>query len=234
MHTLPIEDGPETNAGEAVMEAGAMAAAADAVDAGDTQKRRDILEGARQVFRAQGFDGASMGEIAKAAGVSKGTLYVYFENKVALFEALVKCEWGEAAERAFRFDEADPDVRGALTRIGVGFVTMMIRPDHIALVRMVMSAAEKVPGGARKFYEMGPRAGTRRLAAYLGTQVAAGRLVIDDDLDLAAAHFLHLAQGNLMKERLFGAGEEPTEASIAATVASAVRVFFAAYGPDRR
>lgn len=209
------------------------AAAVDAAG-GDTQKRLDILEGARQVFRAQGFDGASMGEIAKAAGVSKGTLYVYFENKVALFEALVKCDWGEAAERAFLFDEADPDVRGVLTRLGTGFVTMMVRPHHIALVRMVMGAAEKVPSGARKFYEMGPRAGTRRLAAYLGTQVAAGRLVIDVDLELAATQFLHLAQGNLMKERLFGAGEEPTEADIAATVASAVRVFFAAYGPDRR
>ena len=38
---------------------------------------------------AQGFDAASMGEIARAAGVSKGTLYVYFENKEQLFEAIV-------------------------------------------------------------------------------------------------------------------------------------------------
>jgi hypothetical protein len=34
------------------------------------------MEGARAVFLAQGFDGASMGEIARRAGVSKGTLYV--------------------------------------------------------------------------------------------------------------------------------------------------------------
>ena len=47
----------------------------------DSAKRRQILDGARKVFLAQGFDGASMGEIAKAAGVSKGTLYVYFQNK---------------------------------------------------------------------------------------------------------------------------------------------------------
>ena len=37
--------------------------------------------GRRKVFLAQGFDGASMGEIAKVAGVSKGTLYVYFDSK---------------------------------------------------------------------------------------------------------------------------------------------------------
>ena len=42
----------------------------------DGAKRRQIIEGARRVFLAQGFDAASMGEIARAAGVSKGTLCV--------------------------------------------------------------------------------------------------------------------------------------------------------------
>ena len=49
----------------------------------DSAKRRQIVEGARKVFRELGFDAASMGEIAKAAGVSKGTLYVYFADKLA-------------------------------------------------------------------------------------------------------------------------------------------------------
>ncbi len=53
--------------------------------AGDA-KIRQILDGARAVFLAVGFDGASMNEIARAAGVSKGTLYVYFPSKVGLFE----------------------------------------------------------------------------------------------------------------------------------------------------
>jgi hypothetical protein len=38
----------------------------------DGAKRRQIIEGARRVFLAQSFDAASMGEIARAAGVSKG------------------------------------------------------------------------------------------------------------------------------------------------------------------
>ena len=56
----------------------------------DNAKRRQILEGARQVFMRDGFDGASMNDVARVAGVSKGTLYVYFESKVSLFEALVR------------------------------------------------------------------------------------------------------------------------------------------------
>jgi AcrR family transcriptional regulator len=39
-------------------------------------KRRQIIAGARAIFFAQGFDAASMGDIARAAGVSKGTLYI--------------------------------------------------------------------------------------------------------------------------------------------------------------
>src|SRR3954453_22537309 len=53
-------------------------------------KRRQIMDGAREMFLTQGFDAASMGEIARAAGVSKGTLYVYFKNKEQLFEAIVQ------------------------------------------------------------------------------------------------------------------------------------------------
>ena len=54
----------------------------------ESSKRRQILDGACKVFLDLGFDGASMGEIARAAGVSKGTLYVYFADKCRLFEAI--------------------------------------------------------------------------------------------------------------------------------------------------
>ena len=51
----------------------------------DSAKRRQIVQGARSIFLAQGFDAASMNDIARAAGVSKGTLYVYFDKKEQLF-----------------------------------------------------------------------------------------------------------------------------------------------------
>ena len=60
----------------------------------DSAKRRQIIDGARQVFLAQGFDGASMGEIARTAGVSKGTLYVYFASKEDLFQVVARSHDG--------------------------------------------------------------------------------------------------------------------------------------------
>src|SRR5881394_1049830 len=84
-------------------------------------KRCQIIEGARRVFLAQGFDAASMGEIARAAGVSKGTLYVYFANKEELFEAIVEQECVNHAEGVFDLKPDDHDVEGALTRLGNGY-----------------------------------------------------------------------------------------------------------------
>ena len=47
----------------------------------DPVKRQQILDGAKQVFLSVGFDAASMNDITREAGVSKGTIYVYFGGK---------------------------------------------------------------------------------------------------------------------------------------------------------
>lgn len=205
---------------------------AAAVPAEESRKQRQILDGARRVFLAQGFDGASMGEIAKAAGVSKGTLYVYFDSKEALFEALTIAERSGLAEALFRLDEHDPDVRSVLHRLGTTLLEAMVEPDHISSVRMVIGAADKFPRFGRLFYEAGPLQGATRLRAYLDRQVEAGRLAIDDTL-LAAQHFLDLCASGLLKRSLF-IGQQATPAEIKANVEAALRVFFAAYGPGGR
>ena len=196
----------------------------------DSAKRRQILEGARQVFLGHGFDGASMGEIAKAASVSKGTLYVYFDSKEALFEALIVEERRSLAEVLFQLDADDPDPRSVLGRLGISFLQMMVRPEHISSIRMVIGAAEKFPRFGQSFYEAGPRQGARRLKAYLDEQVQAGRLQITDTF-LAANHFLDLCQSGILR-RVLLAGDAPTSDEMTRNVDEAIRVFFAAYGPQ--
>jgi AcrR family transcriptional regulator len=199
-------------------------------EGGAMTKCQEIIEGARRVFQAEGFDGASMAQIAQAAGVSKGTLYVYFANKEALFEALVVQDRQRAAEALFQVDEDETDPSVLLTHLGLSFLTIMVKPQHIALIRMVMGASEKFPRVGRVFYEMGPCSGLARLTAVLERLEAAGRLSLDGDAELAAAQFFALAQGKLVKPQLFGQEESPTEDEIRRTVDSAVRVFLKAYG----
>ncbi|MXQ12555.1 TetR/AcrR family transcriptional regulator [Microvirga makkahensis] len=196
----------------------------------ENAKRRQILEGARRVFLASGFDGASMGEIAKAAGVSKGTLYVYFDSKERLFSALTLEEKQGLAEVLFKLDVDDPDVRSVLTELGHSYLSRMGRPEHISSIRMVIGAAEKFPALGQAFYEAGPCQGAARLAAYFDRQVEAGRLSIEDT-GVAAQHFMDLCVSGLMRRQLFAVGGPPTQDEIRANVRNAVRVFFAAYGP---
>src|ERR671929_2429887 len=87
------------------------------LDEETNSKRRQILEGARKVFMDLGFDGASMGEIARAAGVSKGTLYVYFEDKCRLFEAIVETEIADYSKELYNFDLERPVIE-TLTEFG--------------------------------------------------------------------------------------------------------------------
>src|SRR5215213_2628670 len=93
----------------------------------DGSKRRQILDGARKVFMDLGFDGASMGEIARAAGVSKGTLYVYFADKSRLFEAIVEREMLDQQKTAFNFDP-ERDVATTLREFGKAYIELLCRP----------------------------------------------------------------------------------------------------------
>jgi AcrR family transcriptional regulator len=194
----------------------------------DSTKRRQIIAGAWRVFLAQGFDAASMGEIAREAGVSKGTLYVYFKSKEDLFEAIVRQECDAQAEGLFDLDHADHDIEAALTRLGIAFVHFMCRPEKASAIRTVMAIADRMPDVGRKFYESGPAIGIAKLSGYFRAQVEAGVLEIED-CDVAAAQFMESCHATLFKPLVFNFGAAPTEERIVHVVRIAVRVFLAAY-----
>jgi AcrR family transcriptional regulator len=176
-------------------------------------KRRQIMNGAREVFLAQGFDAASMGEIARKAGVSKGTLYVYFDSKEQLFEAIAYEACAAEAEAVFTLDLADRDVEAVLTRLGQGFVKFLCHPGAMPPLRTIMSISERMPEIGRKFYESGPACGIERLRLYLAAQVDAGLLEIED-CEVAAAQFLDSCLATILRPLLFNASGAPSEERI--------------------
>jgi len=194
----------------------------------DSAKRRQIVDGARQVFLARGFDAASMGDIAKAAGVSKGTLYVYFKDKDELFGAIVHGECSMQAEGVFEFDHADHDVEAVLMRHGQAFVRNMGDRSRLSSLRTVIAVAERMPDLGRKVYEAGPAEAIAKLAAYLQAQVEAGVLAIED-CEVAAAQFIETCHATMFKPMLFNFAPPPTPERIRHVVGIAVHVFLKAY-----
>jgi AcrR family transcriptional regulator len=197
------------------------------VDDEDSSKRRQILDGARKVFMDLGFDGASMGEIARSAGVSKGTLYVYFADKSRLFEAIVEQETLEQGRTAFNFDPAR-DVTTTLMDFGQAYIQMLCRPGGGSATRTVMAIAERMPEVGRRFYNNVIAHTIARLAAYLEARAAAGDLAIED-CQLAATQFMQMCQASLFMPFIFQAAAAPSAERIAQVVESATRMFLAGY-----
>jgi len=194
----------------------------------DSAKRRQIVEGARSIFLAQGFDAASMSDIARAAGVSKGTLYVYFDNKEQLFQAIVQEECLFHAETTFNLDPADRDVEGTLTRLGVAYVEFLCQPEKASALRTVVAIADRMPEIGKVFYETGPAVGIARVADYLRAQTEAGVLAIED-CELASAQFMEACKATLVLPVLFNFRDAPPPDRIRYVVGVAVKTFLAAY-----
>jgi AcrR family transcriptional regulator len=193
----------------------------------DSSKRRQILDGARKLFLDLGFDGASMGEIARAAGVSKGTLYVYFADKNRLFEAIVEEEVLDQQKVAFNFDP-ERDVATTLHEFGQAYIELLCRPGGGSAIRTVMAIAERMPEVGSRFYSNVVAHTIARLAAYLDARGAAGDLEIEDR-KLAASQFMMACQASLFLPFVFQASPAPSVERIAEVVESATRMFLAAY-----
>jgi AcrR family transcriptional regulator len=193
----------------------------------DSSKRRQILDGARKVFMDLGFDGASMGEIARAAAVSKGTLYVYFADKCALFEAIVEEESLQHGQVVFNFDPAR-DVETTLKEFGRAYIQLICRPGGGSAIRTVMAIAERMPDVGRRYYGRVLDKSINRLAEYLKAHIAPGDLAIED-CHLAASQFMELCKATLFLPFIFQAEPAPSEQRIEAVIDSATRMFLATY-----
>ncbi|MHC2282453.1 AcrR family transcriptional regulator [Bradyrhizobium diazoefficiens] len=193
----------------------------------DSSKRRQILDGARKVFMDLGFDGASMGEIARAAQVSKGTLYVYFADKCALFEAILEQEALQHGQVVFNFDPAR-DAETTLNEFGRAYIHLLCRPGGGSAIRTVMAIAERMPDVGRRYYARVLDKTINRLSDYLKAHAASGDLTIDD-CDLAASQFMELCKASLFLPFVFQAAPAPSEERMTEVVDSATRMFLAAY-----
>ncbi len=174
-----------------------------------------------------GFDGASMNEIARAAGVSKGTLYVYFADKNRLFEAIVEDEALGARKLALNLDPAR-DVETTLREFGRNYIGGMCRPGGGSWIRTVMAIAERMPEVGRRFYENVLAKSIDSLAEYLKAHVGPNDLAIDD-CRLAAAQFMQMCQATLFLPFVFQAEPAPSAERIARVVDSATRLFLQTY-----
>jgi AcrR family transcriptional regulator len=77
-------------------------------------RRSEILSAARTVFARKGFEGGSVDDIAAAAGLAKGTIYIYFKSKKDIYKALVAHDMEALKASTMRHIEEAPTLREKL------------------------------------------------------------------------------------------------------------------------
>jgi len=194
------------------------------------KRREEIAAVAERVFLERGFAETTMQTIATQAGASKETLYRHFGSKEGLFSEIMR-------SRAMRFtgsSDGEFHIHGhpeqALFDFGLTFLKLIFKDESLALYRLVVAETPRAPELGRIFYEQGPKRVLHRLAHYLESETARGRLACGNP-DLAAKLFLGaiIAKHHMIK--LFnGPKERLTVQAQSEHAREAVCMFLAKYG----
>jgi AcrR family transcriptional regulator len=136
---------------------------------------QELLAAALDLFVERGFASTRLEDVAKRAGVSKGTLYLYFTNKEELFKAVVRNSVVPA------IDAAEEDIAGfsghgaeLLRRVVHGWWERIGNTNASGIIKLVMAEAGNFPDLAKFYQEEVIVRGTRAFASLLERAVERG------------------------------------------------------------
>lgn len=193
------------------------------------RKFDQVLAGARDVFMADGFEGASVDDIARAANVSKATLYSYFPDKRLLFMEVARTECNKQAETALATINMEAPAGEVLCNIACQMVNFITSNFGQRIFRICVGESDRFPELGREFYESGPMLVRTRMLEFLHIAAERGELLIED-FDLAADQFPELCKADLFPRLVFNMQTEFTEAEKMRIINGAVDMFMARYG----
>ena len=108
-------------------------------------RRQQILDAACDCVRQAGFHGASMADIAKAAGLSVGQIYRYFENKEAIIAAIVAQDLAEMREKFAELESRPGELLDAMTEHLPDAISKCFDQGRAALTLEVLAEAARNP-----------------------------------------------------------------------------------------
>ncbi|MBR7826705.1 TetR/AcrR family transcriptional regulator [Actinospica sp. MGRD01-02] len=190
----------------------------------DGHRRTQILRAAAELFMAGGYAGVSMDDVQAKVGGSKSTLYRHFADKLDLFTSAVEMMIDERNRPVLDFRPSGSDPAAALIEFGRHFAAIVLDPGAIAVHRLVVAEAERVPELGQAFFEHGPRRGIEALGGHLRGLREQRVIEVDDPL-LAASQLYQAMLGSLQMRLLVNAPPAPTEDEVERSITTAVATF---------
>jgi AcrR family transcriptional regulator len=136
---------------------------------------QEIVEAGLAEFAAKGFAAAKLEDVARRAGVSKATIYVYYKDKQALFEACMKSQVGPLMDTAETLIDAFPGSSKDLLRLLIATIYQnVVASDARQLLRIIIGESENFPFLAEMHYKQSVSKGEAILKRIIERGIARG------------------------------------------------------------
>ena len=180
---------------------------------GGKSKRDLVVDAASRLFLGEGYGTTGMDAIAAKAGVSKATVYSYYEDKATLFADVIARMCDEMAGghdlEALRSDTLE----ATLTGTAVFLAQRILESVERSMLQRVVAEAREFPELGHKFWTTGPAKMEEFVASCLAEASRSGVLAVKDPSG-AAARFVGLVTGLYLLPMLVGVRSRPTEREI--------------------
>ncbi|WP_024519256.1 TetR/AcrR family transcriptional regulator [Bradyrhizobium sp. Tv2a-2] len=140
------------------------------------ERRTAIVAAALDEFIARGFAAARLDDVARRAGVAKGTIYLHFKDKEALFEELVRTAIVPLIARLAPPEQPVGSVRAALERFAFTFIQEVATTRRGDLVRLIVAEGPRFPAIADFYYREVVSRGLAVMRGLIETGIARGEI----------------------------------------------------------
>jgi AcrR family transcriptional regulator len=192
-----------------------------------SQNAEPILQVAEELFFSKGFRHTSIDEVAELAGVSKGTIYNRFENKQALFLAVLN-QFTSGLRSAFQDTDFTLPVADIIFNLALQTMKLYLSGIPSKLTRMFLCDGHEIPGFGNEIFDTGVANFNNRTVSVLLKLQEEGKLEVED-MELAAIHFDALCQQDFFTKHMFAVPMLLTEEQLNDNAREITRTFLCAY-----
>ncbi|MBY0407570.1 MAG: TetR/AcrR family transcriptional regulator [Rickettsiales bacterium] len=199
------------------------------LDPTTSAKRALILKTAGKMFVRHGYAGVSMDAIADAVPVSKRTLYNHFNDKKALFTAVMHARCLQVSHMLEQNLSAERDPADVLTEIANLYMDIVLEPEAVDMYRTLITESHQFPELGKLFYESGPMRAGGLLAEYLRRTDAKKQLSVPNP-EIAAGLFIGMLLNRAQMQWLLGVRRHMPAVEKQELVHYAVEIFLRGHG----
>jgi AcrR family transcriptional regulator len=140
------------------------------------ERRQAIIEAALDEFIARGFAATRLDDIAKRAGVAKGTIYLHFKDKESMFEELIRTAIVPLVGRMQGPPPAGATVRDAIEGFALAFIQEIAKTRRGDIVRVIVAEGPRFPAIADFYYREVVSRGLAGMRALIEAGIARGEI----------------------------------------------------------